>query len=249
MNLQDSFVVSPTLEAMLTRANLPTLLQMFSDDQKSCTLEVHKAGRMGRIHLKGGRLIHAELGGASGDAAFLLMAQWLEADIVMVLPLCSEMHSTQMSLQNLLMEAMRIMDEAKGDPAQSLPEQPELGAKEMIAALLKRPESHALMILQYSTGTMLACSEKSYCFSITHVQLYQELLNNARRLGVVSGNATAQELSLVLGEHHHLLFALPGKALCVIHVGQRTGSHQGLLGSLEQIARKVAVQSLRSNHL
>jgi hypothetical protein len=241
MDLQDSFVVSPTLEAMLTRANLPTLLQMFSDDQKSCTLEVRKAGRMGRIHLKGGRLIHAELGGVSGDAAFLLMAQWLEADLVMVLPLCSEMHSTQLSLQNLLMEAMRIKDEAKGDPAQPLPAQPELGAEEMITALLKRPESHALMILQYSTGTMLACSEKSYYFSTAHIQLYQELLNNARRLGVVSGSAAVQELSLVLGEHHHLLYVAPSKALCVIHVGQRTSSHQGLLSSLKQIACKVTV--------
>lgn len=240
MDMQDSFVVSPTLEAMLTKANLPTVFQMFSDDQKSCTLEVRKAGQGGRIHLKGGKLIHAELGGITGDAAFLLIAQWIEADMVMVLPLSSEMHSAQMTLQNLLMEAMRLKDEAKGGPAQAVSPQPELGPKEMIAALLKRPESHALMILEYSTGKMLACSEKAYCFSSAHLQLYMDMVNNAHRLGVLSNSATLRELSLTLGEQHHLLYVSPGRALCIIHVGQRSGDHKAVLGSLEDIARKLA---------
>lgn len=237
--MQDSFVVSPTLEAMLTKANLPSLLQAYSDDQKSCTLSVHKTGKTGRVHLKGGRLIHAEIGGVTGDAAFLLIAQWLEADLVMVLPLSSEMHSTQMTLQNLLMEAMRLKDEARGDPAQVLSPAPELGPKEMIAALLKRPESHALMILEYSTAKMLACSEKAYRFSSAHAQLYIEIVNNARRLGVLSGSATLSELSLIVGEAQHLLYVSPGKALCIVHVGQRSGDHKGVLGSLEEIARKL----------
>lgn len=236
--MQDSFVVSPTLEAMLTKANLPTVLQMFSDDQKSCTLEIHKAGQKGRIHLKGGKLIHAEFGGITGDAAFLLLAQWLEADILMVLPLRSEMHSTQMTLQNLLMEAMRLKDEDKTGPQQPS-SQRQLSAKELIEALLKRPESHALMILNYSSGKMLACSEKAYRFSGTHVQLYIEMVNQARRLGVVSNNTLLRELSLVMGEQQHLLYIFPGKALCIIHVGLCSSNHAGLLGSLEEIGHRL----------
>jgi hypothetical protein len=64
------------------------------------------------MYFKDGQLHHAQLGSTLGDEAVYAVAGWTEASFQIDFNARSDQKSTTRSTQGLLMEALRLIDEA-----------------------------------------------------------------------------------------------------------------------------------------
>ncbi|SEA75322.1 protein of unknown function [Desulfuromusa kysingii] len=91
---------------------LATFLQLMHVERKTCTLTVTSAGKCGHLYLFAGELVNAEIGDISGIEAALSIIGWDNAEIVMC-SVCERRENViNFSMEHLLMEAFRAIDEA-----------------------------------------------------------------------------------------------------------------------------------------
>ncbi len=126
--LQESF--QEAAEGVIQGFSLSGLLQIMEMEQKSCLLDL-QGQKAGQLYLLKGKLCHACCGDLKGEeAAKLLLSQEnLKIEIKPVKYLTPERQSINIPLQYLLMEAMRLKDEAQYE-AQHEPELKKDSSKE-----------------------------------------------------------------------------------------------------------------------
>ena len=91
--------------------SLATFLQLMRLEQKSCTLKISAADRIGYLFIQGGELLDAVYGESSGEPAALEIVGWDTAEIEMDGVCRRQLPVINTSIEHLLIEAFRIKDE------------------------------------------------------------------------------------------------------------------------------------------
>ncbi len=96
----------------LAELGLPDLLQVLGAGQKTVRVTMQQGGSMGVVELERGQIVHAELGGRSGEEAFYRLVTWSDGQF-RIDPLIDVVSRTiQGSNDALILEGLRRLDEA-----------------------------------------------------------------------------------------------------------------------------------------
>lgn len=159
---QEAFLVQgqKTLSGSTKEMALPDLLQMFSLNQKTGALRITRVGYpTGTIWMESGNILGAELGKAAGLKAVYRLLRWDDAHFeVAPLQKGADMNETVGSVESVLMDGMRQIDEMKemerdyplAGKTLSVIERPpgsELSPREdtMLEKVLETPDFHDLL--------------------------------------------------------------------------------------------------------
>jgi hypothetical protein len=93
------------------------LMQSLEMGQKSCRLIVKKGSESGELYFSAGQCRDAKSGTAEGDDAVYRVLLWIEGEFEIDFNAASASNrtTTTRNTTGLLMEAMRLMDEASRD--------------------------------------------------------------------------------------------------------------------------------------
>jgi len=105
------------IQGRLEEMSMIDLMQSLEMGQKSCRLIVQNGGAQGELYFAGGQCRDAKIGKAEGDEAVYKVVLWTagEFEIDFNAANASTRTTTTRSTTGLLMEAMRLMDEANRD--------------------------------------------------------------------------------------------------------------------------------------
>jgi hypothetical protein len=97
------------------------LMQSLEMGQKSCRLIVRQGGAQGELYFASGQCRDAKIGGAEGDEAVYKVVLWTEGEFEIDFNAAnaSKRTTTTRNTTGLLMEAMRLMDEANRDAVET----------------------------------------------------------------------------------------------------------------------------------
>lgn len=98
-------------QGSLKELPLPDIIQLVSVSGKTGAFTLRSGDEAGDIYLRGGQIVHAELGDLSGEEAVYELAIWDEGDFVFTPGKEVQQTTIQKSNTNLLMEAARRIDE------------------------------------------------------------------------------------------------------------------------------------------
>jgi CheY-like chemotaxis protein/predicted regulator of Ras-like GTPase activity (Roadblock/LC7/MglB family) len=90
---------------------LPTFLQLIEMEKKTCTLTIKSGEEFGYWYFRKGDLLDAETGKLSGIEAAYLMLGWANTEIEISAQCKKRTKSIQASMNEMLMEGMRRLDE------------------------------------------------------------------------------------------------------------------------------------------
>lgn len=109
------------IQGRLEEMSMIDLLQSLEMGQKSCRLQVTKAGEQCELYFAGGQCRDAKMGALEGDDAVYKIVLWTEGEFEIDFNAAnaSQRTTTTRSTTGLLMEAMRLMDEASRDTVES----------------------------------------------------------------------------------------------------------------------------------
>ncbi|MGH9863231.1 MAG: DUF4388 domain-containing protein [Candidatus Acidiferrales bacterium] len=107
------------IEGRLEEMNVIDLFQSLEMGQKSCSLTLARAAEKCQIYLENGQVYDAALGNVTGDDAVYKVVEWNDGTFEIDFSGKSPQRRTTRSTQGLLMEALRILDEARRDQVQS----------------------------------------------------------------------------------------------------------------------------------
>ncbi|HUI52035.1 MAG TPA: response regulator [Terriglobales bacterium] len=109
------------IQGRLEEMSMIDLLQSLEMGQKSCRLVVQKGGETGELYFASGQCRDAKIGGLNGDDAVYKVLLWTEGEFEIDFNAASASTNTTTtrSTTGLLMEAMRLMDEANRDAVPS----------------------------------------------------------------------------------------------------------------------------------
>jgi Domain of unknown function (DUF4388) len=102
-----------SLQGSLQHIQLHDVIQLVSVSGKSGIFHLKKGGQEGKIYLKNGNIIHAELGTMKGEEAVYTLAVWSEGEFYFEPDTESPEETIKKNNTSLLMEAARRMDEWK----------------------------------------------------------------------------------------------------------------------------------------
>ena len=102
-----------SLQGSLQHIQLHDVIQLVSVSGKSGIFHLKKGGLKGKIYLKNGNIIHAELGTIKGEEAVYTLAVWSEGEFYFEPDTESPEETIKKNNTSLLMEAARRMDEWK----------------------------------------------------------------------------------------------------------------------------------------
>src|ERR1700692_1378149 len=100
------------IQGRLEEMSVTELMQSLEMGQKTCSLMLRRAGEQAELYFIGGQCKHAHLGSTDGDAIVYQVIGWLDGDFEIDFGATSDRETTTLSTTGLLMEAMRLMDEA-----------------------------------------------------------------------------------------------------------------------------------------
>lgn len=103
------------IRGRLSEMNIIDLLQSLELGQKTCSLTFTQGSEDCRMYFSEGQIHHAESGAIAGDGAVYRVAGWSEGTFQIDFNGRSDKKTTTQSTQGLLMEALRLLDEAKRD--------------------------------------------------------------------------------------------------------------------------------------
>lgn len=98
-------------QGSLKELPLPDIIQLVSVSGKTGAFTLKSEGTTGRIYLRSGQIVHADVGKLSGEEAVYELAIWTEGDFVFTPGKEVQETTIQKSNTNLLMEAARRIDE------------------------------------------------------------------------------------------------------------------------------------------
>jgi CheY-like chemotaxis protein len=105
------------IQGRLEEMSMIDLLQSLEMGQKSCRLQVRKGGERGELFFASGQCRDAKIGNTTGDDAVYRVIMWTEGEFEIDFNAAnaSTATTTTRTTTGLLMEAMRLMDEANRD--------------------------------------------------------------------------------------------------------------------------------------
>ena len=102
-----------SLQGSLHHIQLHDVIQLVSVSGKSGIFHLKKGNEQGKIFLKGGNIVHAELGAIKGEEAVYTLAVWSEGEFYFEPDTEPTEETIKKNNTSLLMEAARRMDEWK----------------------------------------------------------------------------------------------------------------------------------------
>jgi CheY-like chemotaxis protein len=100
------------IQGRLEEMSVTELMQSLEMGQKSCRLTLRRDADVAELFFTSGHCKHAQLGGAEGDAVVYQAVNWNSGEFEIDFGANSDRETTTHSTTGLLMEAMRLMDEA-----------------------------------------------------------------------------------------------------------------------------------------
>jgi CheY-like chemotaxis protein len=109
------------IQGRLEEMSMTDLLQSLEMGQKSCRLMVRKGSEQGELYFSGGQCRDAKSGKIEGDDAVYKVILWTEGEFEIDFNAAgaSTRTTTTKTTTGLLMEAMRLMDEASRDAVEA----------------------------------------------------------------------------------------------------------------------------------
>jgi CheY-like chemotaxis protein len=109
------------IQGRLEEMSMIDLMQSLEMGQKSCRLIVRQGGAQGELYFASGQCRDAKIGGAEGDEAVYKVVLWTEGEFEIDFNAAnaSTRKTTTRNTTGLLLEAMRLMDEANRDAVQT----------------------------------------------------------------------------------------------------------------------------------
>lgn len=100
------------IQGRLEELNIADLMQSLEMGQKSCQLTVRRGMQQCEMFFVSGQCRHAQLGELIGEEAVFPVVQWTEGEFEIDFTSTTETSTITRGTTGLLMEAMRLMDEA-----------------------------------------------------------------------------------------------------------------------------------------
>jgi CheY-like chemotaxis protein len=103
------------IKGRLTEISLIDWMQSLEQGRKTCALMLRSGNEECTIYFTDGQVNHAVCGDLKGDAAVFKVLTWVDGDWEVDFQKNSPERSTTMSTQGLMMEGLRLLDEANRD--------------------------------------------------------------------------------------------------------------------------------------
>lgn len=103
------------IKGQLTEINLIDWMHTLEQGRKTCALLLRSGGEQGALYFSDGQVTHAVCGGLTGNPAVFKVLSWTEGDWEVDFQKHSLERTTTMSTQGLMMEGLRLLDEANRD--------------------------------------------------------------------------------------------------------------------------------------
>jgi len=103
------------LRGNLSQMNVIDLVQSLEMGRKSCLLTMTKEDEKCEMYFAEGQVVHAAYGSMSGDQAVFNVLRWTGGNFQIDFDKKTNQQTTQLNTQGLLMEGLRLLDEAKRD--------------------------------------------------------------------------------------------------------------------------------------
>ena len=110
--LQQKMSRPGVIQGRLEEMGVAELMQSLENGQKSCRLTLRHERESCEMYFASGQCKDARLGGVEGDEAVFQVINWTEGEFEIDFAATSDRTTTTRSTTGLLMEAMRLMDEA-----------------------------------------------------------------------------------------------------------------------------------------
>ncbi len=107
------------IQGRLEEMGVTELMQSLEMGQKSCRLALRRGTDACELYFSAGQCKDARLGTLEGDAAVFEAVNWAEGEFEIDFAANSDRTTTTRSTTGLLMEAMRLMDEAQSNRVES----------------------------------------------------------------------------------------------------------------------------------
>lgn len=103
------------IKGKLSEISLIDWMQSLEQGRKTCAFKVRSGKEEATLYFSEGNCTHAVCGDLKGDPAVFKVLAWMEGEWEVDFSNNSSEHTTTMSTQGLMMEGLRIMDEANRD--------------------------------------------------------------------------------------------------------------------------------------
>jgi CheY-like chemotaxis protein len=100
------------IQGRLEEMSVTELMQSLEMGQKTCRLTLNHAEQKSEMYFVAGQCKHAQSGSTEGDTVVYQAIGWLDGEFEIEFNATSGRETTTLSTTGLLMEAMRLMDEA-----------------------------------------------------------------------------------------------------------------------------------------
>jgi CheY-like chemotaxis protein len=100
---------------LLSEMNLIDWMQSLEQGRKTCTLLLRSARETCSLYFNQGQVTHAQCGPLTGNEAVYKVLTWADGEWEVDFTKSSSEHTTTMSTQGLMMEGLRLLDEANRD--------------------------------------------------------------------------------------------------------------------------------------
>lgn len=105
------------LRGSLLQMNVIDLVQSLEMGRKSCALTLTRQDDRCELYIVEGQVTHAVYGSLTGDQAVFAVLRWTEGSFEIDFEFKSTRQTTTLNTQGLLMEGLRLLDEARRDEA------------------------------------------------------------------------------------------------------------------------------------
>jgi CheY-like chemotaxis protein len=109
-----------TLRGSLAQMNIMDLFQSLEMGHKSCSLTLSNNGEKCQMFFSDGQINHAIFGASKGDEAVYKVMSWVDGTFSIDFTGSSAEQTTTRSTQGLLMEGLRLLDEANRDAEENV---------------------------------------------------------------------------------------------------------------------------------
>jgi hypothetical protein len=105
------------LRGSLSQMNVIDLVQSLEMGRKSCLLTMTNGNDKCEVYFNQGQVRHATYGPVMGDEAVFKVLRWIDGNFQIDFNGKSSQETTTLNTQGLLMEGLRLLDEAQRDAA------------------------------------------------------------------------------------------------------------------------------------
>ena len=103
------------IKGRLAELSLIDWMQSLDQGRKTCALTLRSGSEVCTLYFSEGQVKHAVCGTLKGDAAVFMVLSWADGDWEVDFQKNSPEHTTTMSTQGLMLEGLRMLDEANRD--------------------------------------------------------------------------------------------------------------------------------------